>query len=151
MTLILVDVAKSGFQWTYEKFNKDEMSDMFSTCEIQEKDREKAEQMVKVALWCVQYFPKARPMMSLVVKWLEGGIEIDTPPNPFEHLQYMEHGSKDYSNGSTTIETSNESLPPLIAWNHSMEPTNPTMWVSLENMGREQIPCEVKCILDSGH
>ncbi|CAO2818159.1 unnamed protein product [Amaranthus hypochondriacus] len=123
-------------RWTYEKFNKDELSDFLSTCNVEELNREKAERMVKVALWCVQYLPKDRPMMSLVVKMLEGGMEIDTPPNPFEHLQDLplECGSKDYSQGSTSIENSYGSMPPLIALNHSMEPTNHELWVPLEDL-----------------
>ena len=42
--------------------------------------------MSTTALWCVQYLPEARPSMSNIVKNLEGGAEIATPPNPFPHL-----------------------------------------------------------------
>lgn len=116
-------------RWTYEKFNKDELSDMLSTCEIKDEDRETAERMVKVALWCVQYLPKDRPMMSLVVKMLEGGMEINKPPNPFEHLQDfpMEIGP------TSSFGYTDESYPPRAY--HSMEPmaANNQMLVSLEN------------------
>ncbi|KAL2903409.1 LEAF RUST 10 DISEASE-RESISTANCE LOCUS RECEPTOR-LIKE PROTEIN KINASE-like 2.3 [Bienertia sinuspersici] len=54
---------------------------------VEEEEKEKGERMVKVVLWCVQYLPNARPMMSSVVKMLERGFEIGSPPNPFAHLQ----------------------------------------------------------------
>ena len=38
-----------------------------------------------VALWCVQYWPEERPLMSVVVKMLEGGVEIPMPKNLFRH------------------------------------------------------------------
>ena len=51
---------------------------------------EQAEQMVelmcKVAFWCVQQPPEARPPMGAVVKMLEGEMEIAPPANPFQHL-----------------------------------------------------------------
>ncbi|GMH29400.1 hypothetical protein Nepgr_031243 [Nepenthes gracilis] len=74
-------------RWTYEKLQKNELSDMISTCGISAENREKAERMVMVALWCVQYLPTARPNMSAVVKMLEGGVEIAPPPNPFGYLE----------------------------------------------------------------
>ncbi|MCI21753.1 G-type lectin S-receptor-like serine/threonine protein kinase SD2-5-like [Trifolium medium] len=42
--------------------------------------------MVKVALWCVQYKQELRPVMSVVVKMLEGSLEIPKTFNPFQHL-----------------------------------------------------------------
>ncbi|KAJ1393064.1 putative G-type lectin S-receptor-like serine/threonine-protein [Sesbania bispinosa] len=42
--------------------------------------------MVKVALCCVQYRPESRPIMSVVVKMLEGSVEIPKPLNPFQYL-----------------------------------------------------------------
>lgn len=41
-------------------------------CRIGEKDKERAERMVRIALWCVQYKPESRPLMSNVVNMLEG-------------------------------------------------------------------------------
>ncbi|KAF8781224.1 hypothetical protein HU200_000694 [Digitaria exilis] len=49
-------------------------------------DREKAERMCKVALWCVQYRPEDRPSMGSVVRMLEGEDQIAAPRNPFAHL-----------------------------------------------------------------
>ncbi|OEL21761.1 hypothetical protein BAE44_0017223 [Dichanthelium oligosanthes] len=44
------------------------------------------ERMCKVAFWCVQQQPEARPPMGVVVKMLEGEMEIAPPVNPFQHL-----------------------------------------------------------------
>ncbi|XP_044463711.1 rust resistance kinase Lr10-like [Mangifera indica] len=70
----------------WERYEKDELGAMAVTCGIEEKDREKAERMSKVALWCAQDSPAARPRMSAVVKMLEGGVEILPPPKPFQYL-----------------------------------------------------------------
>ncbi|KAF6153175.1 hypothetical protein GIB67_031129 [Kingdonia uniflora] len=43
--------------------------------------------MSMVALWCVQYLPEVRPLTSIVVKMLEGGLEISSPSNPFRYLE----------------------------------------------------------------
>jgi hypothetical protein len=56
---------------------------MLELCGIEEKDNEKAERMLKVAQWCVQYSPDDRPLMSTVVKMLEGEKEILQAPFPF--------------------------------------------------------------------
>ncbi|PUZ68376.1 hypothetical protein GQ55_2G022300 [Panicum hallii var. hallii] len=48
--------------------------------------KEMVERMCKVAFWCVQQPPEARPPMRAVVKMLEGEMEIAPPANPFQHL-----------------------------------------------------------------
>ncbi|KAK7303894.1 hypothetical protein RJT34_14814 [Clitoria ternatea] len=73
-------------KWTWDMFENNELSIMLSLCAIEEKDKEKAERMLKVALWCVQYSPDDRPLMSTLVKMLEGEIEISPPPFPFQNL-----------------------------------------------------------------
>ena len=73
-------------RWTWEMFEMNELVVMLALCEIEEKDSEIAERMLKVALWCVQYSPNDRPLMSTVVKMLEGEIEISSPPFPFHNL-----------------------------------------------------------------
>ncbi|XP_070667308.1 rust resistance kinase Lr10-like isoform X2 [Malus domestica] len=74
-------------RWVWKKFEPGELGELMVVCGIEEKDKERAERMVKVALWCVQYMPEARPLMSAVVKMLEGAVEIPTPStNPFQHL-----------------------------------------------------------------
>ncbi|XP_023900083.1 rust resistance kinase Lr10 [Quercus suber] len=73
-------------RWTWDMFDNSELAVMMSLCGIEEKDKEKAERVIMVALWCVQYSPDDRPLMSTVVKMLEGSMEITPPPFPFEHM-----------------------------------------------------------------
>ncbi|XP_031270535.1 rust resistance kinase Lr10-like [Pistacia vera] len=70
----------------WEEYEKGELGAVTLACGIEEKDKEKAERMSKVALWCVQDSPEGRPPMSAVVKMLEGGGEIVPPPKPFQYL-----------------------------------------------------------------
>ncbi|KAL6880543.1 hypothetical protein ACP4OV_012108 [Aristida adscensionis] len=49
-------------------------------------EEETVERMFKVAFWCVQQAPEARPPMGLVVKMLEGEMDVAPPANPFPHL-----------------------------------------------------------------
>ncbi|TVU41133.1 hypothetical protein EJB05_14629, partial [Eragrostis curvula] len=44
------------------------------------------ERMCKVAFWCVQQQPTARPSMGDVVKLLEREMDIDPPANPFQQV-----------------------------------------------------------------
>jgi serine/threonine protein kinase len=48
--------------------------------------KELVERLCKVAFWCAQERPRARPSMSAVVKMLEGDMNIAPPPNPFQYL-----------------------------------------------------------------
>ncbi|KAF3452773.1 hypothetical protein FNV43_RR03206 [Rhamnella rubrinervis] len=73
-------------RWVLKKFESGELGELLIVCGIEEKDKEMAERMVKVALWCVQHRPQLRPLMSIVVKMLEGAVEIPTPLNPFEYM-----------------------------------------------------------------
>ncbi|KAI3801628.1 hypothetical protein L1987_29737 [Smallanthus sonchifolius] len=72
--------------WAWGKYENNQLDDLMKVCEIEEKDREVVERMVKVALCCVQYRPETRPVMSIVVKMLEGALEVPEPSNPFSHL-----------------------------------------------------------------
>ncbi|KAL5699180.1 non-specific serine/threonine protein kinase [Ranunculus cassubicifolius] len=73
-------------KWVWNKFEKGETVDFIVICGVEEKDIEMTDRTVMVALWCVQYRPESRPCMSLVVKMLEGGVDIQNPINPFPHL-----------------------------------------------------------------
>nr|GEV58872.1 G-type lectin S-receptor-like serine/threonine-protein kinase At1g34300 [Tanacetum cinerariifolium] len=53
---------------------------------VEENDQKVVEWMLKVALCCVQYRPETRPVMSIVVKMLEGALEVPEPLNPFAYL-----------------------------------------------------------------
>lgn len=97
-------------KWTWDMFDNNELSVMLSLCGIEEQYKEKAERMSKVALWCVQYSPDDRPLMSTVVKMLEGEIEISPPPFPFQNLvsgkqKFTAHGSTADSDTTTTWDT----------------------------------------------
>ncbi|KAK2633100.1 hypothetical protein EUGRSUZ_L00556 [Eucalyptus grandis] len=49
-----------------------------------EGDKEKAEKMVIVGLWCIQTNPSIRPTMSEVVDMLRGGVDcLQVPPKPY--------------------------------------------------------------------
>ncbi|KAI3990567.1 hypothetical protein MKX01_022867 [Papaver californicum] len=56
-------------------------------------------EMFMVALWCVQDSPESRPLMSTVVKMLEGRVEILLPLNPFRYLYGL--GTGDVAGGAT--------------------------------------------------
>ncbi|XP_010094216.2 G-type lectin S-receptor-like serine/threonine-protein kinase SD2-5 isoform X1 [Morus notabilis] len=70
----------------WKKFECGEMGDLMIVCGIEENDREMAERMFKVALLCVHERPQLRPLMSVVVKMLEGALEIPTPSIPFQFM-----------------------------------------------------------------
>ncbi|RWW33053.1 hypothetical protein GW17_00002253 [Ensete ventricosum] len=73
-------------RWVWQKFEHGEMESIVSACGIEEEDREKAERMCQVALWCVQYQPETRPSMNSVARMLEGEEEIVPPTNPFQYM-----------------------------------------------------------------
>ena len=83
----------------WEEYEKGDLAAMTVAFGIEEKDREKAERMSMVALWCVQDSPDTRPPMSAVVKMLEGGVEVMPPPKPFYNL---------YSVGMNVFQQGNE-------------------------------------------
>ncbi|CAL5440347.1 unnamed protein product [Camellia sinensis] len=105
--------ADESMDWfpkhVWDEFEKGELGAMTLSCGIEEDNREKAERMAMVALWCVQDSPQERPPMSVVVKMLEGEVEVKAPPKPFHYLYSMANvlnlpNSSDYtsSEGSNT-------------------------------------------------
>ncbi|KAL3745966.1 hypothetical protein ACJRO7_014980 [Eucalyptus globulus] len=68
-------------------------------CGFPESEKEKAMRMLMVALWCIQNKPEARPMMSAVVKMLEGDVGIPMPDCPFENPN-LDKPSQGSGNGS---------------------------------------------------
>ncbi|KAF7806643.1 LEAF RUST 10 DISEASE-RESISTANCE LOCUS RECEPTOR-LIKE PROTEIN KINASE-like 2.2 [Senna tora] len=108
-------------KWAWDMFENGEMGVMVSLCGIEEKDREMAERMLMVALWCVQFEPGDRPLMSNVVKMLEGDMGISPPPFPFQNLvsgklnlspMGNDHGLDDSSSWGT--ESSDQSKHPKL-------------------------------------
>lgn len=49
----------------------------------EEGDTEIAKKLSVVGLWCIQWHPVDRPSMKVVVQMLEGGENLNMPPNPF--------------------------------------------------------------------
>ena len=95
----------------WDEYEKGDLAAMTVTCGIEEKEREKAERMSTVALWCVQDSPESRPPMSAVVKMLEGGVEVMPPPKPFHYLYSIGMNMVHQTNGtgtSSSYETSEE-------------------------------------------
>ncbi|RLM73390.1 putative protein kinase superfamily protein [Panicum miliaceum] len=80
-------------RWVWERYEQGEMESVVSCDGIGEADREKAEMMCKVALWCVQFQPAARPTMNSVVRMLEGEMAIVPPVNPFHYVMDSSSGS----------------------------------------------------------
>jgi serine/threonine protein kinase len=81
----LMDESREWFpKWVWDKYEQGDMGCIVSG--VGEEDREKAETMCKVALWCVQFQPSARPTMSSVVRMLEGEMAIVPPVNPFHYV-----------------------------------------------------------------
>ncbi|KAL9442764.1 hypothetical protein AB3S75_016186 [Citrus x aurantiifolia] len=84
------DCSSDTLDWfpkqVWDEYEKGELAAKVLGCGIEENDREEAERMSMVALWCVQDCPETRPPMSAVVKMLEGGVEIVAPPKPFRYL-----------------------------------------------------------------
>ncbi|CAK9169415.1 unnamed protein product [Ilex paraguariensis] len=119
MERLLSTIAKEKpKRWTWEMIENDDLAEMLKLCGIDERDREQAERMSMVALWCVQYQPELRPMMSTVVKMLEGEMEITPPPYP--KFQYLESFFE--RNGS--VSGGNESSDPLPSATRTSEPSS---------------------------
>ncbi|XP_028786786.1 G-type lectin S-receptor-like serine/threonine-protein kinase At5g24080 [Neltuma alba] len=70
----------------WKKFESENLQELISDCGITGKNGDVAERMARIAFWCVQYRPELRPTMSVVVKMLEGSMDIPKPTNPFQHL-----------------------------------------------------------------
>ncbi|XP_059455937.1 G-type lectin S-receptor-like serine/threonine-protein kinase At1g34300 [Corylus avellana] len=85
-------------RWAWKKFEDGELGELTIVCGVEENHIEISERMVKVTLWCVQYRPESRPVMSVVVKMLEGAVEIPTPLCPFQHMLDVSPGPKVFFN-----------------------------------------------------
>ncbi|WVZ87483.1 hypothetical protein U9M48_034114 [Paspalum notatum var. saurae] len=98
-------------RWVWEKYDQGEIGSVVS-CDgiIGEADREKAEMMCKVALWCVQFQPAARPTMSSVVRMLEGEMPIVPPVNPFHYIMDSSGGSTSSALWSGTYQSSRHTM-----------------------------------------
>lgn len=70
-------------QWAYKMSEQNRMPEMIYALNIPTIYQRVAIKAVYVALWCIQRMPEDRPMMSAVVKMLDGDVEIPAPANPF--------------------------------------------------------------------
>lgn len=95
-------------RWVWERYEQDEMECILDDAGIGEEDREKAEMMCKVALWCVQFQPAARPTMSSVLRMLKGDMVIVPPVNPFHYV--MDSGSGGSTSSTTWTGTNPSSV-----------------------------------------
>ncbi|XVF69993.1 hypothetical protein PTKIN_Ptkin11bG0126000 [Pterospermum kingtungense] len=104
-------------RWVWENVeNGGDLAELIKVCEIEDNNRGATERMVKPALWCVLYRTELRPMMSMVVKMLEGAVEIPVPSNPFAHLLVETH-IPSISALTTTTETPADSNLLRLQWN----------------------------------
>ena len=109
--------------WAWKRFDAGELEVLINACKIEERHKNMAERMVMVALSCVQYRPESRPIMSDVVKMLEGSVEISKPYNPFQHIiggtfqGHSVHGSTTDVNTSINSSSSFKVTEPGIVYN----------------------------------
>ncbi|XP_054822425.1 rust resistance kinase Lr10-like [Prosopis cineraria] len=85
------------------KFESENLEELITDCGILE-DKEKVERMARIAFWCVQYRPELRPIMSVVVKMLEGSMDIPNPSNPFQHLMEEDHATLEAAQKDISID-----------------------------------------------
>uniref|UniRef100_A0A6M2EJS3 Serine-threonine/tyrosine-protein kinase catalytic domain-containing protein n=1 Tax=Populus davidiana TaxID=266767 RepID=A0A6M2EJS3_9ROSI len=65
-----------------KKGDQDRVIDIVENLEeYRRSDREEITRMIKVAAWCLQDDPERRPLMSTVLKVLEGVMEVDSNIN----------------------------------------------------------------------
>ncbi|PWA38454.1 serine-threonine/tyrosine-protein kinase catalytic domain-containing protein [Artemisia annua] len=86
MDVTLGDSQQWFPKWAWERYERKQLKDLMIASAVEENDQKVVKRMLKVALCCVQYRPETRPMMSIVVKMLEGALEVPEPLNPFAHL-----------------------------------------------------------------
>ncbi|XP_054820417.1 G-type lectin S-receptor-like serine/threonine-protein kinase At5g24080 [Prosopis cineraria] len=80
------------------KFESEKLEELIIDYGIfEDEDKEIVERMARLAFWCVQYRPELRPIMSVVVKMLEGSMDIPDPSNPFQHWMEEDHATLEAS------------------------------------------------------
>ncbi|RLM74225.1 hypothetical protein C2845_PM15G23900 [Panicum miliaceum] len=104
-------------RWVWHRFEAGDVDAVLARAVAagDRKERETAERVCKVALWCVQYRPEDRPSMGSVVRMLEGEDQIATPLNPFAHLAAYNSGaalpqSEDTTAASGSYDSSGHAL-----------------------------------------
>ncbi|XP_047325060.1 rust resistance kinase Lr10-like [Impatiens glandulifera] len=104
-----MSATTSNLDWfpscVWDKYEKGELEELTKSCKIEEAERERAQRLAKVALWCVQDSPHARPRMSIVVKMLEGEVEILPPPKPFSFMFSIRENTINSSKTSKEVDS----------------------------------------------
>ncbi|KAF5206228.1 Receptor-like kinase [Thalictrum thalictroides] len=78
----------------WEKYKTNQLDKFILECGIKEEDKENAKRLAIIALLCVEHNPRARPMLSNVVKMVEGEIkQLNTPVAPFYPDYYLSESS----------------------------------------------------------
>uniref|UniRef100_A0ACD5YK32 Uncharacterized protein n=2 Tax=Avena sativa TaxID=4498 RepID=A0ACD5YK32_AVESA len=102
------EAAPESQQWfpkvAWTKYENGVLTEVVEGCDGVD-DQEKLERMCKVAFWCVQQQPEARPPMGLVVKMLEGEMDIAPPANPFLHLMAAPVAANLWTSGTSSANT----------------------------------------------
>ncbi|XP_031738771.1 rust resistance kinase Lr10 isoform X1 [Cucumis sativus] len=96
-------------QHVWDAYENGKLEELIIGCGIGEEDREMASRACEVALWCVQDSPDGRPTMSVVVRMLEGGVEIMPPAKPFQYLNPIRTGNSSTSSQQTGSNSSGSS------------------------------------------
>ncbi|KAJ6769545.1 G-TYPE LECTIN S-RECEPTOR-LIKE SERINE/THREONINE-PROTEIN KINASE SD2-5 [Salix purpurea] len=96
-----------------EKAGEDRLIDIVKNLDDQymQSDREEIIRMIKIAAWCLQDDPERRPLMSTVVKVLEGVMEVDSNIVYEFHHALITPAAVDHQNSSAQPQASVLSNP----------------------------------------
>jgi serine/threonine protein kinase len=103
--------APESQQWfpkvAWAKYESGVLIEIVEGCDgVDDPDKlQTVERMCKVAFWCVQQQPEVRPPMGLVVKMLEGEMDIAPPANPFQHLMAAPVAANQWTSGTRSAST----------------------------------------------
>ncbi|CAK9314168.1 unnamed protein product [Citrullus colocynthis] len=76
--------------WGYDCF-KERRVEMLVRKDVEAKDDMKTvENLVMIAIWCIQEEPSLRPSMKKVLQMLEGVVEVSTPPDPSSFISTIQ-------------------------------------------------------------
>ncbi|XP_028795198.1 G-type lectin S-receptor-like serine/threonine-protein kinase LECRK3 [Neltuma alba] len=72
--MILID-------WAYDCFHYRRLDLLVEDDEEAQMDMKRAEEYVKISIWCIQENPSIRPTMKQIVQMLEGVMDVSNPPD----------------------------------------------------------------------
>ncbi|XP_044964317.1 G-type lectin S-receptor-like serine/threonine-protein kinase At1g34300 [Hordeum vulgare subsp. vulgare] len=104
------EAAPESRQWfpklAWTKYESGELMEVVESCDgAGEQDEKTTRRMCEVAFWCVQQQPEARPPMGVVVKMLEGEMDIAPPANPFQHLMATPAAANRWTTTTSSVNT----------------------------------------------